>query len=211
VARRCGRATASSIGQRSPSICRRRTAALRVPIRCPNPRGFPVKAGESSSARHNSKTLCFQRLCVRNRGGGVCLPCRRSRVRIPSAALGNACKSKAFRSPPISLPTSCKPSQPGLPPLASRHGGAALCGAAVRCAPGAWRDSISTALARKALRKRKASADLRSQDQAASRRRSPSDRSRCSASRSSWRLRSSPTPRRLPISACVSGSSPRSP
>ncbi|MEA2223685.1 MAG: hypothetical protein QOH83_2061 [Solirubrobacteraceae bacterium] len=49
------------------------------------------------------------------------------------------------------------------------------------------------------------------QDQAASRCPSPSDLSRCSASRSSWRLRSSPTPSREPISACVSGSSPRSP
>jgi hypothetical protein len=80
-----GHATASSIGQRLPSSALRRRAALRVPIRCPNPRGFPVKAGESSSAPHNSKTSCFQRLCLRNRGGSVCLPCRRSRVRIPSA------------------------------------------------------------------------------------------------------------------------------
>src|SRR3954452_4627673 len=49
------------------------------------------------------------------------------------------------------------------------------------------------------------------QDQAASRRPLPSDLSRRRASRSSWRLRSSPTPSRAPISACVSRPPPPKP
>src|SRR5215217_1705688 len=48
-------------------------------------RGLPVKAREPTP-RLYLEIPCFQRLCVRNRGCTLCLPCRRSRVRIPSAA-----------------------------------------------------------------------------------------------------------------------------
>jgi hypothetical protein len=74
-----------SVVARRPAPSRGFTMA-RVPLRCPNPRGFPVKAGESYSAPTTRRIRCFQRLCVRNRGCTFCLPCRRSRVRIPSAA-----------------------------------------------------------------------------------------------------------------------------
>jgi hypothetical protein len=64
-----------------------RTTTARVPIRYPNSSDFPVKAGEWPSALTVAKSGCLQAFPYRIRRCTRCLPCRRSWVRIPSAAL----------------------------------------------------------------------------------------------------------------------------
>jgi hypothetical protein len=75
-----------------------RTTTARVPIRYPNSRDLPVKAGEWPSALTVAKSGCLQAFPYRIRRCTHCLPCRRSWVRIPSAALGKVCICRPFSS-----------------------------------------------------------------------------------------------------------------
>jgi hypothetical protein len=62
----------------------------------PKPPWFPGESRGILLRAYSSKIHCFQRLCVRNRGCRFCLPCRRSRVRIPSAAFRKTCICRSF-------------------------------------------------------------------------------------------------------------------
>jgi hypothetical protein len=72
-----------------------RTTTARVPIRYPNSRDGPVKAGEWSSTLTVAKSGCLQAFPYRIRRYTHCLPCRRSWVRIPSAA-SKGCDLQVF-------------------------------------------------------------------------------------------------------------------
>jgi len=67
-----------------------------VPLGCLKPRELPVKAVESPDAAHTGEPPRLQGICAPTRKHTLCLPCRRSRVRIPSAALGKACICRPF-------------------------------------------------------------------------------------------------------------------
>jgi hypothetical protein len=73
-----------------------RPVAGRVPIRCPNPRGFSVKAGESGHQVNRQNPPALQGISAPNTKQTFCLPCRRSRVRIPSAASEKGWHLQAF-------------------------------------------------------------------------------------------------------------------
>ena len=60
-----------------------------VPIGYPNPRGLAVKAGESQNDAPTREPACLQGISALSGDHICCLPCRRSRVRIPSAALSD--------------------------------------------------------------------------------------------------------------------------
>jgi hypothetical protein len=76
-----------------------RTTTARVPIRYPNSRDGPVKAGEWSSTLTVAKSGCLQAFPYRIRRYTHCLPCRRSWVRIPSAA-SKGCDLQVFFGSP---------------------------------------------------------------------------------------------------------------
>jgi hypothetical protein len=68
----------------------------RVPIGCLNPRGFAGKAGESRPRLRPREPARLQEISAESRYHAPCLPCRRSRVRIPSAASQKACIRRSF-------------------------------------------------------------------------------------------------------------------
>jgi hypothetical protein len=61
-----------------------------------NPHGLPVNAGYCGGPARVRKTACLQRYSVRGGRCWYCLPCGRSRVRIPSAASEKACICGSF-------------------------------------------------------------------------------------------------------------------
>jgi hypothetical protein len=67
-----------------------------VPIGCLNPREHPGNARESQNDNHAREPVCLQGISMPDGKHTFCLPCRRSRVRIPSAALEKACVCRPF-------------------------------------------------------------------------------------------------------------------
>ena len=69
---------------------------FRVPIGCPNPRDFEVKAGEWQNDTYAREPARLQGISAPDGNHTSCLPCRRSRVRIPSAAFEKASICRPF-------------------------------------------------------------------------------------------------------------------
>jgi hypothetical protein len=90
------------VGARTPAAAQgRQRLSAWVPVGCLNPRGFPVKAGESELDIDTREPSHLQGISAPNRKHTFCLPCRRSRVRIPSAALEKACICRSFSLPAV--------------------------------------------------------------------------------------------------------------
>jgi hypothetical protein len=60
---------------------------------------FGVKSRHFGASRADKETTCLQARCGPHRSRTLCLPCRRSWVRIPSAALEKACICRSFSRP----------------------------------------------------------------------------------------------------------------
>jgi hypothetical protein len=69
-----------------------------VPIGCLNSRELPVNAGESPRVQPAENPAGLQGIFGPRGGSTFCLPCRRSWVRIPSAASQKACICRPFWS-----------------------------------------------------------------------------------------------------------------
>jgi parallel beta-helix repeat protein len=75
----------AALATRSPS------ARRSVRFQSPNPRGCAVKSGDCPRLPLDGETVHLQGYLRNQRRATLCLPCRRSRVRIPSAAFFFAC------------------------------------------------------------------------------------------------------------------------
>jgi hypothetical protein len=85
-----------------------------VPVGCLNPRELPGEAGESQSDTRPREPAHLQGKSALNRKRTLCLPCRRSWVRIPSAALGKACICRPFSSQQSSCSSASGRTESGL-------------------------------------------------------------------------------------------------
>jgi hypothetical protein len=86
------------LGRKQSRRCRggTSTTTARFRIRSTNPHDFSAKSGEPPPRTHEPEMPCLQAFPLESCHHPFCLPCRRSRVRIPSAALGKACICRSF-------------------------------------------------------------------------------------------------------------------
>jgi hypothetical protein len=91
---------------------------IRLPIHYPNTRDLPVNAGKPSGTLAEEKaSLCRD---VRAEfAPRPCLPCRRSRIRIPSAAFRKACICRSFSCVQSACASASRRTETG--PAGNRH------------------------------------------------------------------------------------------